>query len=295
MRFIKLFFTFMAVLLLIPCGVQSQNTAPMPTTFEILKPADRMVYSAPGETMWKNSYGSPVRWVSADDDSVGSYLKDVERHWKIGIVSIGALSPDTGDITVTVHTRDPRGEDLILPYTATLNAHQQIEVNNPNWIPGISIMMDDSVTALYAPGDTFEIVYLRRSFNPHTTSRLTVKTTRDTFLYATGAVATDWFSADDANLTALLKLGTPNTSTGAQVSWGYQLSMDKVTTLLPLDDATALNDSVTAVDADVTGRRDRWNYHSFTHPICKWMRLLIFGKNSTGRVWSDSIDVITAN
>jgi len=191
MRFIKLFFSFMVLALMIPCVLRSQNTVPMPTTFEILKPAGRMVYLTEGMVQARNSYGSPVRWVSADDDSVGSSLKYVERHWKIGIASIDGLLPDTGSITVTVHARDPRGEDLIMPYTATLNVHPQIEVNNSDWpIPGISIMMDDFVTAQHAVGDSFEIVYLRRSFNPHTKSRLTIApawsdtiTARDTSYY----------------------------------------------------------------------------------------------------------------
>lgn len=129
----------------------------------------------------------------------------------------------------------------------------------------------------------------------HPVGRLTVKTTIDSLHAGSGAVATDWFPADLSNLTILTMLYTASADTAAQIAVGYQLSWDKITTILPMDDATALHDSTTTVDNDITGRIGRWNYAFFTHPICRWMRLIYFYKSTVGRVAVGQVDVVTGN
>jgi len=129
----------------------------------------------------------------------------------------------------------------------------------------------------------------------HPLRLLTIKTTSDTLDCATGAVATDWFRVEKENINILTQLNTVHADTAAQIAIAYQMSLDGITALLPLDEVVTFKDSCHLLDNDITGTRGRWNEYWFSRGIGKYMRILYYGVNTDGRVSVDSVAVLMTN
>ncbi len=317
----------LAALMIFNPGLLAQNTAPVSVTFLI---ARRNVSDLPIDFGLSGMFPSVSMWERTDNLNLFAYTTN--RAAGLDSVYFPADSINANKTTevlyqITVHGRGygtvtnttdngVRSDSTIKISMRRLTQRSDSSANYVVWRKRANRRVIDNLGFTFnsnvKSGQKFEIALthdrpleLKRDSDDNLNvvtyspaSRLTVKDgglSTDTLTASAGAIVTDWFAADNANLTVLFKLYTTSADTAAQIALAYQLSWDGITTILPLDEATALNDSATAVDADITGRLGRWNYHTFTHPICKYMRLIIFGKSSVGRVVVDSIDIVTAN
>lgn len=179
MKFLRFVFLTSVLLLTTFLYMGAQNTVPSTVDSEILDPAGRLVYAVPGYLQWEN-HDNLVRYLQTDTDSINSSLDatDIERRWKITIVRITASYA-----YVMVRTMDPVGYPWIASYDDSLAINATAEMPNEDFLPGIDILMDDTNTSGIAVGDEIEIVFLRRSLDPHHLSRLTVASAwRDSFI-----------------------------------------------------------------------------------------------------------------
>lgn len=122
----------------------------------------------------------------------------------------------------------------------------------------------------------------------------TVKTSTDTFSYATGAVATSAFSGNDTYTTFFVDATTPNATTGTQMGVGYQVKAASAW-YGPMDDAVRVKDSLYSIDADFTSIRGKLAAHSFTHGVADSLRLIFYGVNTTGRVITSTVIILEGN
>jgi len=170
MRFGKLLFT--ALLLLVPCVVQAQITNPPSRDFAILNPDGRVTYGIPGDLVWKNISGNAIRVLHEDVDSLMRSLPavDNERGWLFVVDSLG---DGQAHLTVTVAaTRDNKAP--VTAYVDSFAFDATGEFVTEEVLPGIDFMADDTVTSSLAVGDSIQAYIVRRSFDRHWTSRLTI-------------------------------------------------------------------------------------------------------------------------
>jgi len=308
------------ILLFIPAIAWTQNTAPIPTTFSILRPKN----ARPSDFGLSGMFPSMSNWIRTENlnrmayttnrgvgldsvyfptDSIYKLTGETLYQFTVGKRSYGQVTNTTDngadtDSTLEISMRKlTRQSDSSAVYTVWRKRANRRVIDDLGFTFNSNVKRGEKyeIAMTYDRPVRADSLGNQRVVTEHPLSRLTIKTGSDTFAYATGAVATDWFRVEEENLNLLTQLNTPHTSTGAQIGFGYQMSWDGVTAILPLDEVTAYKDSTHLLDNDITGRRGRWNEYSFLRLVGKYMRILYYGVNTTGRVSVDSVAVIKAN
>lgn len=288
MRLKALFFTFMALLLLIPYRAQSQITAPQVTVFEILDPDYRLQLPIWGQVEWMNFYGTSIKSVWADVDSVNTYLDGIEVLLKVSIDSFGVVTTaDSLPVYVTVYSEGifdlPAPFD---PYLDSVIVNAESEVMNIDFpLPGMRTLMPDS--AGVNPGDTLKVAYFKRSFKKHWERVLPIHPSDgipDTILVGGAPIATAAVSNEYEFLKLRFLADVTSTDTTGQWALGYMVKNNGDPRWSgDGNDATVLKDSTFKYDDDFTPREGAPNVIYITHVNADSVYFIWYTASTTGR------------